>query len=792
MITVFKNIKETSTPFFRDILDEFERIRNGASKDLVELIRKETDKSLRNELKKDLPAICFSGKFTRREAKAIEQHSGFICLDFDGFKSNKLRDKKKDELCEDRYTFACFISPSDDGLKLIVRIPPSVENHKQYFSALEEYYNCEEFDKSTKDISRVCYESYDPEIYINEFSALWDELPKEKYEQLNVVDTAPTLKLEETDEISRRLLVWWENKFGLVDGSRNHNLYVLCQAMNEFGISEDMCKVIVRQFEQKDFPWIEIKTTVESAYKQTHLHATKFYEDTERLDAIRRDVKQGKPIDSIIEYVSKGDKNEVKKVIEHIIELNSEDEFWSINSKGAVSPVHHLFKKFLQDNGYYKYYHAGSDKFVFVRVQNNLIDDATEDDIKMFVLDYLDKLDNKSIYNYFADKTRYFKEDFLSLLDRLDPKFVVDSSTESYIYFRNCALKITPTEIHSVDYIDLDGYVWRKQIVDRDYHQSDTDECDFKNFVKLVSGEEGTKKSLESTIGFLLHGYKPAAYCPAVIINDEKISENPEGGTGKGLFFTAISKIKRLVDIDGKDFKFDKTFPYQTVSADTQVLVYDDVVKNFDFERLFSIITQGITLEKKNRDAIKVPFEQSPKIVITTNYAIKGSGNSFERRKWEIEFRQYFNRNHTPQDEFGRQLFVEWDTDEWNRFDNYMIGCLMRYLKSGLLKAEFRNIKARKFIADTCYEFYEWCTDKENHRTNTANAQYQMTDLYNDFTEKYPDYGRYGRYNLPQARFYKWLDSYGIYFTGQQPVGSRNSAGKTIKFIRLDDKQLEF
>ena len=35
MITVFKNIKETSTPFFRDILDEFERIRNGASKDLV-------------------------------------------------------------------------------------------------------------------------------------------------------------------------------------------------------------------------------------------------------------------------------------------------------------------------------------------------------------------------------------------------------------------------------------------------------------------------------------------------------------------------------------------------------------------------------------------------------------------------------------------------------------------------------------------------------------------------------------------------------------------------------------
>ena len=41
---------------------------------------------------------------------------------------------------------------------------------------------------------------------------------------------------------------------------------------------------------------------------------------------------------------------------------------------------------------------------------------------------------------------------------------------------------------------------------------------------------------MESTIGFLLHGHKNLSYCPAaVILNDEIISDNPEGGTGKGV-----------------------------------------------------------------------------------------------------------------------------------------------------------------------------------------------------------------------------------------------------------------
>ena len=89
-ITIFKHIKDTAQPFYRDVSKILERIREGSSQDIVKLIRGEKDKEVRNELKQSLPAICFSGKFTKRNDASITQHSGLICLDFDGYENDKL------------------------------------------------------------------------------------------------------------------------------------------------------------------------------------------------------------------------------------------------------------------------------------------------------------------------------------------------------------------------------------------------------------------------------------------------------------------------------------------------------------------------------------------------------------------------------------------------------------------------------------------------------------------------------------------------------------------------------
>jgi hypothetical protein len=420
---------------------------------------------------------------------------------------------------------------------------------------------------------------------------------------------------------------------------------------------------------------------------------------------------------------------------------------------------------------------------VFVKVTNNLIDHTSEKEIKDFVLNHLIELDDVSVYNYFADNTRFFKEEFLSMLSTIDIYFIEDTKDSSYLYYKNCAVKITKDKVISIDYLDLGGYVWKDHVIDRNFVMcSVTNACYYRRFISNVCGGDADRiESMESTIGFLLHGYKNLSYCPAVILNDEVISDNPEGGTGKGLFMNALSQMKKVVTIDGKSFTFERSFAYQLVSADTQVLVFDDVKKHFDFERLFSVVTEGLTLEKKNKDAIKIPFSKSPKIAITTNYAIKGAGNSFARRKWELELHQYYSKSFTPLDEFGKLMFGDWNDDDWCEFDNYMVNALKGYLNSGLVKSKFVNLKIRQLSAETCHDFIEWCGLIENTETNSLlrpNQRIRMNDLYNDFIDVYPDYGPRSKMTVSRQRFSKWVVAYSVFKTGLVPEEGRDMVGK--------------
>jgi len=783
LITIFQSIKDTSTPFLRPVDVILSRIREGKSKELVKEIRKEKDKDKRNALKQLLPAICFSGEFLKRNDDAIKSHSGLICLDFDGFNLKRELMAKKDELAKNKHTYSVFISPSGNGLKALVKIPPDIDNHKNYFLALQKFYDSPHFDRTSKNLSRVCYESYDPLIFINENSITWTKMEEEAHHHHDVRSSLPTIKIDDENEIVRRLMLWWENKYGFVEGERNNNLFILASAFNEFGVSESLCKYILSQYESKDFSSKEIDSIVKSAYQNSAAHLTKFFENTEVVDKIQQDLNRGVPKKEVRSRLKDtGVEGEiVDSVINRVEEDTNERTFWCKSQKGVVSIVHWKFKKFLEDNGFYKFAPDGSKNHIFVKVTNNLIDNTSEEEIKDFVLTYLQQQEDLSIYNHFADKTRYFKEDFLSMISSVDVYFVEDTKDSAYIYYKNCAVQVTKESIKQIDYIDLGGYCWVNQVIDREFKTCKSDACDYKKFISNIAGDDPMHiASVESTIGFLLHGYKSLGYCPAIIINDEVISDHPEGGTGKGLFVNGIGQLKKTVIIDGKSFFFEKSFPYQLVSADSQILTFDDVRKSFDFERLFSIVSEGITLEKKNKDAIKIPFRKSPKIVITTNYAIKGKGNSFERRKWELEFKQHYTKDFTPLQEFGRLLFSEWDEGEWCSFDNYMINNLQNYLKSGFVKSAFKNLKTRKFIQETDHNFWEWVT--EDNQLLKFDEPLLKYDLYNGFTNEYPDFAPRSKMSITLIKFYKWLRAYSIFSTGQDPEEGRNGDGRYIIF----------
>ncbi len=796
-VTIFQNIKETATPFHRDVHAILERIKDGTSKDLVKKIRAEKNKHDRNELKKLLPAICFSGTFNKRNDAAIIEHSGLICLDFDGYDKQKALLEDKEILSKNKYVFSAFVSPSGNGLKVLVKIPADPENHQNYFNSLEKYFNSVYFDKTSKNISRVCYESYDPLIFVNTNSSLWDKIEEPEYNEVNKSIDAPTIVITDENKIVEILIKWWTKKYPMESGQRNSNCYILAMAMNDFGINRSLASYVLNQYASDDFPLTEIQRTIDSAYANKQNFGTKSYEDEERINNIRAKIRRGVPKKEIRIQLqdSNLDSEVIESVLNKIEEENSKQTFWVRTDKGAIKIVHIQFKQFLEDSGFYKYCPEGGKNYVFVKVTNNLIDHTSEKEIKDYVLNHLIDMDDSSVYNYFADNTRFFKDEFLSMLSTIDIYFIEDTKDSSYLYYKNCAVKITDKAITPIDYLDLGGYVWKDHVIDRTFVVcSVTKDCYYRRFIgNICGGDEGRIASMESTIGFLLHGYKNLSYCPAVILNDEVITDNPEGGTGKGLFMNAVSQMKKVVTIDGKSFTFERSFAYQLVSADTQTLVFDDVKKNFDFERLFSVVTEGLTLEKKNKDAIKIPFSRSPKIAITTNYAIKGAGNSFARRKWELELHQYYSKDFTPLDEFGKLMFGDWNDDDWCEFDNYMVNCLKSYLHTGLVKSKFVNLKTRQLSAETCHEFIEWCGLVDNAEANKMlepNKRLRINDLYSDFTENYPDYGPRTKTTVSRQKFSKWLVSYAIFLTNMMPEEGRDMAGKwmIIKVKELFDE----
>lgn len=765
IVSIFKRVTDTTNPFNKDVLYCLERIKQGKSKELVEQIRACPTKDEQKPLKNQLPGVCFNGTFTKRSINGIDKRSGLIILDFDNMSSMAEAVQFKNELVSNAYIFSAWISPSGKGVKALVKIPTEGD-HKGYFTALSIYFDSEYWDNSGSNIDRFCFESYDPDIYINLNSEQWNRIEEPELDDIGSVDVVVPIRSD--NRIIEKLLKWWNAKFGMVEGSKNNNLYILACSLNEFGINNSEAENVLMQFDSGGKE-NEIKKILKSAYSKTSQHGSKFFEDHNTKDKIEKQVRAGKKTKDIAKNFNDFSESEIETIVDAIKDTGNIEDFWTYSKNNKIQLSIHQFKFWLQQNNFYKYFPSNSNTFSFIKKEQNLIEETNEKRIKDFVLHSL--LQRSEIgfqpYDLMAGSTKYFSAEFLSMLDSTNIEMLEDTVDKCYLYYNNCTVEITKNSITEHEYIDLDGYVWKKQIIDRKFTRHDHHESEFRTFLWLIAGQDdGKYRSFKSVIGYLMHSFKTSANNKAIIFNDQTISENPNGGSGKGLFWNALAKLKKVASIDGKTFEFTKSFPYQTVSTDTQLLVFDDVKKNFVFENLFSLITEGITLEYKGQDAVKLPVQKSPKIIITTNYTLGGVGGSHDRRKFEVEMSDYFGHHKSPFDVFGHMLFDDWNDDEWVKFDNFMINCCQFYLQNGLVAHDFNNLESRKYIKETSYEFYEWSQD-DNLPVNT---RLYKDELFNNFTSEYTDWNK-----MAKRRFTSWLVIYGANYGYKVHEGKTNN-----------------
>jgi hypothetical protein len=296
-VNYFKNLKSV-IPDERphDVEYYLERIQSGKHQKIIKNLRAEINPDKKKELKNSLPGVTFCGTFNVRKKDALKQGSGLAILDFD-----KLEDVfgLKETLKSNNLIMAVWISPSGNGLKALVKIPV-IENDNEYkhiFKQLKELFPL--IDVSGSDISRLCFESYDPDIYINLDSDMFIPTVLEKTFELNDIGVLTNLPLIDGNEIANFLIKWFKGKFD--SSNRNSSLFKLAIAFNDFGVQRSICSNYLLSYTQKDFNEKEIEALINSAYKNTSNFGTKHFEDKKKKKVIENLVFGGRKEKEILE-----------------------------------------------------------------------------------------------------------------------------------------------------------------------------------------------------------------------------------------------------------------------------------------------------------------------------------------------------------------------------------------------------------------------------------------------------------------------------------------------------------
>jgi twinkle protein len=245
------------------VLGALERIRNGKSKTLVEKAREAKTKKEADELKKKLPAVCFSGTFSKRKDSELIEHSGYIVLDFDNVEDIA---QKRNELSLISYITAVWISPSGKGLKALVQIEWKTQ-HKEHFDAL--MVEMPDIDKTGRNVSRLCFESYDPELYYNPGADVYTKLPVKKADR-RLPQQTTTETINDDDKIFQNLLTWMTSKGDAFrEGERNHFVFKLAASCCRFGMMEETCYSLMMMHVTPDssFSQKECRHAIRSAYR---------------------------------------------------------------------------------------------------------------------------------------------------------------------------------------------------------------------------------------------------------------------------------------------------------------------------------------------------------------------------------------------------------------------------------------------------------------------------------------------------------------------------------------------
>ncbi|GEM_PF-994200 len=169
-VSIFSNVVDTQgkTVSLSAILGG---IKNGKWANQISELRSIKDEKAQKAFKNTLSCFTGSGVYKKRTIEGLVSHSGALIIDTD-VKDNPILSENFDEirqkLIADKHTLFLFTSCRGNGIAIGVRI--NGEKHGETFQYLEHYYLEKHgltIDKGCKDVTRLRFISYDPDLYYN-------------------------------------------------------------------------------------------------------------------------------------------------------------------------------------------------------------------------------------------------------------------------------------------------------------------------------------------------------------------------------------------------------------------------------------------------------------------------------------------------------------------------------------------------------------------------------------------------------------------------------------------------
>lgn len=281
--TIFKKFNEPVEN--KSLIVITKEIKEGKYKNEVEpvtALAQQGNKEGADKLKKKLPAFTPSATFEGgRKLEYVMQYSKFIILDLDNLSQQQIIDVSE-KVKTIPFTFSSFKSPSWNGIKIIVEVTTEQEHHEQAYTQIADFYEKElnqVIDRTGKDITRLCFVSYDPDTFRNLCNEKFPVIINGFLQQAVKENTTPFVQPVISNENAYTLqfamqIAFTDTKIKYEPGNRNKYIYQLACNCNRAGIPfHEAMELCTLQF---DLDPKELQASFQSGYKHHTAEFAKF------------------------------------------------------------------------------------------------------------------------------------------------------------------------------------------------------------------------------------------------------------------------------------------------------------------------------------------------------------------------------------------------------------------------------------------------------------------------------------------------------------------------------------